>query len=131
MERCQVAEKWCGVGKYPKKDPAKFQYYTSVGTPYECLKKGIGAGKAMSEKRDPGSVRNLKYIGEVYEKRLSTRGIKSLKDLYEKCTESNFGNILRRSLLRNKVLDKRAWNSILWHLMSLGYQLNIQCQENA
>ena len=131
MERCQVSEKWCGVGKYPEKDPTKFQYYTSRGTPYECLKKGIGAGKAMAEKIDSSSVRNLKYIGEVYEKRMSTRGIKSLRDLYEKCLEPNFGNILRRSLVRNKVLDKRAWNSVLWHLFSLGYKPNLVCEENA
>lgn len=127
LEKCRIPEKWCGNGKLPSSDPEQLGYYYKTGTPYECLKKGIGVGKYSNEKIPIGSLRNIRYIGPIYEKRLITRGIKNLKDLQEKCLESNFSNILRRAFKKKNSFDPRPFNSVIWYLTKMGYQIPFDC----
>ncbi len=127
LEKCHIPEKWCGNGKLPPKDPEILGYYYKTGTPYECLKKGIGAGKYSTEKIPIGSLRNIRYIGPVYEKRLSIRGIKNLRDLQEKCLENNFQNILQRAFKKKTTFDPRPYNSVIWYLTKMGYKLHFEC----
>lgn len=130
MEKCQIKESWCGKNKIPKRNLDNLVYYAKRGTPYECLRKGIGAGKSMSEKIPEGSLRMIKYVGEKTEEKFKRQKITNLKDLYRVCEKKDFSKTLKK-VCTNKLgnVDRKSFNSVIWHLKKMGYQIFVECVE--
>lgn len=128
MENCNIPEFWCGSKRLPKKDLSKLVYYTRKGTPYECLKRGVGVGKRIGKKIPETSLQNIRYVGDVIEKKLKKLGISDILSLIQHSKKDGFYKLLLDGCRqKNYVLNKRAYNSILWYLKSLGYAKKIKC----
>lgn len=129
---CAIPTVWCGNGPVPKRRP-KDGWYTGPGSLHRCLQKGFGAGKAASEQpRIPsGSVREIKYIGEYFEKRFCQKGIKSLNHLkkYAERKGPERLEIFLREILVSKrnVFNTKAYNSVLIYLDDEGVDLLPSC----
>lgn len=93
--------------------------YTRRGTPYECMKKGIGAGAAIERKKklSPRSLQHIKYIGDVYERRFKKYAqITNLDDLIDSPpTATQLAKIVTKKGGR---VDPRAFNSVVMYLYS-------------
>ena len=122
-EECIIPGVWCGNG--PIKDADKNKY-SKAGTPYECMKKGFGAGYHTERaKHLPAtSLENIKYVGEVYDSNFRDEGIYTISQLVtyaQRHTKQELDDLLARALIKkNKVIDERAWNSVLVYLNDKG-----------
>lgn len=124
IDRCIVKRVWCGQADgIPKGDKKK---YYKVGTRYECLKSGFGAGM-YTEKRKalpPKSLQQISYVGPKMEKKLKKRGIENTKQLISKLKEMTLGE--KRTLLKatlknaNGQLNSKAYNSVIFYLYENG-----------
>jgi len=137
MEDCLIPTVWCGNNKIKKNnDYSQGVRYIRLGTRYECLKKGIGTGININENKNGipnGSIRNIKYIGEIYEKKLSVRGVDTLDDLREQSrimSVKNFEKFLKTTLVKkNKKIDYRAYNSVILWLHKQGISKLPKCKK--
>lgn len=128
LESCRIPEFWCGDKDHPKDDGTDLVYYNRNGSRYECLKRGIGVGKYMDKKIPTSSLRNIKYVGETYEKNFAQVGIHTLKALYKASSNPRFGSILKRVCTKKDgVLDKKAHNSVIWHIKKMKYKTSATC----
>lgn len=128
---CSIPEIWCGnENRIPK---GKGKRYTKVGSRFECLKKGYGAGFATGKKErlPPTSLQHIKYIGDVHEKSFKTSGIRTLGALEKKMkakTPKSIELFLKSVLTKSdNVIDKRAYNSVLVYLYQHGNSRLPQC----
>lgn len=130
LKSCQIPEFWCGKNKFPQRKDDELVYYQRNGTRYECLRRGIGVGKYSGEKLPKKSLRNIRYIGTKYEQNFMSNGVYDLKELYSVCLNKNFQKILEKSCTKKDFsIDKRAYNSIIWHLKTMGYEISVNCLE--
>ena len=124
IDRCIIKRVWCGNDNaIPKKDKKK---YSRVGTRYECMKSGFGAGmytekrKGMSHK----SLQQISYIGPKMEKRLIKRGIADTKQLLVKMRplSSSTKNAVLKATLKNAdgTINTKAYNSVIMYLYQNG-----------
>lgn len=132
---CAIPMVYCGK----KTDVPEFQSgddhrYTRHGTPYECLKQGIGAGSA--KERTSGlpndSLQRIKYIGPTYEDRLAQYQIYTRRDLIRVLRQTSpdqIFKILRRCLVKGNALDERAYNSVLLFLYEHGMDKLPPCKK--
>lgn len=121
-EECYNKIVWCGKGRKPS-GVKNNNIYTVTGTRYECLKQGIGAGKYSEKKKNipSNSIRNIKYVGEEYEKRFKSRGIKTLTQLvkiFRGLNADEKRRLLQSFLKKGNGYDGRAYNNILLYLDS-------------
>lgn len=126
LKDCAIPTFYCGNAKKPPSSKDPLIKYLRHGTGYECMKKGFGAGAAKERTKGlpPGSLQNIKYIGEVHEGHFKKAGIKNLASLIKEMrdkTREEKTRILKRILSKsNGVLDKRAYNSTIVYLYRHG-----------
>ena len=96
--------------------------YTKVGSRYECMQKGYGAGMYGEKKKGlpRTSLQQIKYVGETYEDNFKRNGIATTTQLISKLKgqpKSAIQNAIRRSVTKKGgVVDKRAYNHCLAYL---------------
>lgn len=131
LEDCAIPTVYCGKGTPPKrssKEPLK--YYYKIGNRYECMRKGFGSGynKAKKENLPKGSLQNISYVGEVYEKKFKSNGISNITQLLTKTRGSSKAQnktFLTKVFMRKKGgLDKRAYNSTIVYLFQNGVDVS-------
>lgn len=126
FEECAIPTVWCGDGRRPKRKKDSETVYYRTGSRYECMKKGFGAGMYTEKKKNlpASSIQQIKYVGEVYEKRFRLKGIKNLRGLHKHLQNSS--SFQTQSLLqgvftkKGGTLDRRAYNSTLMYLYRHG-----------
>ena len=124
IDRCIIKRVWCGNDDaIPKKDKKR---YSKVGTRYECLRSGFGAGM-YSEKRKNLSYKSLQqipYVGPKMEKRLIKRGIADTKQLLSqmRMLSGPGKKAILSSTLKNSdgKLNSFAYNSVIMYLYQNG-----------
>src|SRR3972149_11096284 len=81
VDDCLIPSVYCGKGNIPRKKGNN--RYVRRGKPEECIRKGIGAGiyQERNKNLDRGSVMNIKYVGDYYERKFRNRNIRSISDL--------------------------------------------------
>ena len=125
-EDCYLPTVWCGESDTLPKKGKNDTYYYKVGSRYECLKQGFGAGTHTERKQSlpVKSLEQIKYIGELHNKAFEAEGIKNVDQLVrEMSTKSAAGieGFLKRVLAKsNGVVDMRAYNSVLLYLYRNG-----------
>jgi hypothetical protein len=125
-EDCYLPTVWCGESNSLPKKSKGDTYYYKVGSRYECLKQGFGAGSASERKNSlpSNSLEQIKYIGETHDSSFKKEGIKNVDQLVrEMSTKSASGieGFLKRVLSKsNGVVDMRAYNSVLLYLYRHG-----------
>jgi hypothetical protein len=133
MEDCRIPAVYCGSKRMPLHRNNK--RYTRQGTPTECLRSGVGAGIYMEKRRrlPENHIENIPYIGELYSKRFRNRKINNLSSLKKKMksmTSSEKEIFLKKVLLnKNKKLDKRAYNSVIYYLYNQGVRRLPKCSK--
>ncbi len=129
--KCAIPTTWCGKG--PKPANTNEVKYTRAGTPAECLQKGFGAGaaKERSKSLPQSSLQRIKYVGPEMEKKLRSKGIRTLDGLIKKTrtmTPVQVATLLKGTLRKkNGALDSRAYNSVLLYLYNSGKTNLPQC----
>ncbi len=131
ISKCSIPTVYCGNNsKLPSKNVMSDTYYTRFGTRTECVSKGFGAGAAQERLKllPKDSLQRIKYVGEAYEKKFKSRGIKTGKALASFAKSASKATItsLLKSVFtkKNGVIDKRAWNSTLVWLSRRGHQIS-------
>lgn len=126
LDECAIPTVWCGEGNPPPRKPEAQTYYRKTGTRYECMKKGFGAGMYTEKNKGlpPDSLQQIKYVGDIYENKLKAMGINNCTQLRNKLNNKPTSYI-KKTLTkiftrRNKILDKRAYNSTLVYLYQHG-----------
>jgi hypothetical protein len=129
---CVEYSLWCGKTEMPRGIKDNKLYYRN-GSSSECLKVGFGAG-IYSEKRRhyaPDDLRQIRYIGDKYTSNLSKIKIKTTTQLISKMktlTVQEKQKILQKALTKEGgILDKRAYNSVLFYLHLQGVSRLPQC----
>jgi hypothetical protein len=126
IDECAIPTKWCGNGAPPKRKPGDMKYYTGVGSRYDCMKIGFGAGMSKEKKRNlpSNSLQQISYVGDVYEKKFKKVGIRNLDDLRReitsRTTRESAGLLKRIFTKKGGVLDKKAYNSTVMYFYSHG-----------
>ena len=130
---CKLPSLWCGNGGIPTKHPSSDSFYTQPGTRYDCLRKGFGAGKAITENKNINntSLRNIKFVGERYEQRFRAQRVRNLLQLENKArkmTPEDFKRWLHKVLqTKGGKIDQRTYNSVLIYLDDAGIQKLPKC----
>ena len=112
--KCLIKSIWCGNGNIPNKN-----IYYKIGTSYECMQKGYGAGMYNEQKKYIGkdSLKNISYIGPVMESNFKKNGINNLTDLKKLKNVKSVDMLLSNILQDNKGrLNLKAYNSVLLYL---------------
>ena len=125
-EDCYLPTIWCGESNTLPKKGRGDTYYKKVGTRYECLKQGFGAGTHTERKQNlpVDSLEQIKYIGPEHSLSFKRKGIKSLDQLIKEMSTKSASGIegfLKKVLSKsNNVIDMRAYNSVLLYLYRNG-----------
>lgn len=127
IDSCAIPTVYCGTKTtLPPRIPNQEYYYTRNGTPYECMKKGIGIGIYSLKNKDigPTSLRKIKFVGEKYEENFKKIGITSIIELMDYDTDSKIlENILTKVFTKkNGQVDVKAYNSTLMFM----YKANVK-----
>jgi len=130
--RCYTKSVWCGAGPVPA-EVRNNTIYQRHGTPYECLKKGVGTG--VYEERRKGlpsnSLLKIKYVTEAQEQHFIEKHISNQQDLIRFASLSKVSKIrkfLSRCLVNKEDgLDQRAYNSVVLFLYLAGVLLVPEC----
>lgn len=136
IRKCFIESIYCGNKK------TKFPFekgrikYTSKGTPYSCLQKGYGSAKYNIEKKGlkKDSLKNIPYIGDVFEKNFIKYNIKNIGDLIKfskKATKPQLRDTFNRIFKKSDgIVHKNAFNSTLIFLFEKGILKNLpQCKK--
>src|SRR3989344_7354119 len=84
IDKCIIKQPWCGASSVIPVNRKK--YYNGVGTRYECMKKGFGAGSSKENKKNiaANSLQNISYIGPKMESNFIANGISDIDKLKTK-----------------------------------------------
>lgn len=120
---CAVPSLWCGDNDMPTRI-TNDKKYTGKGTRAYCMKKGYGAGMYAERAKSlpPSSLKNIKYIGDEYEKKFMVYKINTIQDLKQRGKNpKSLDKILLIVFTKSDgVLDKRGYNSVLLYLYRNG-----------
>jgi hypothetical protein len=114
---CFARSVWCGKAAMPNQ-PKDDTIYTAVGTPYQCMQKGFGAGMSSERKKSlpVGSLQHIKFIGPTHEACFGRNGIQDQQALLAFARSKSTPKIKRMlsKCLTNKngTVDRRAFNSV-------------------
>lgn len=121
--KCLIPTAWCGKGPLPppakRRDYKQNVKYVREGTKDECLQKGVGAGVHIERKKSlaANSLQNIKYIGDVFEKRFQDEGIRTTTDLVarvNRLTKVQVKSLVEKvTTKKNGRIDHRAYNHVL------------------
>lgn len=133
VKKCQIPTVWCGTSKMPKTSKDGYNYYTRIGTPFECMKVGYGAGTMSSKSFAKNSLRNIKYIGEIHEESFKKSKISTTTQLITRTNKKPRDYIIK---LLNKILtksdgkiDQRAFNSVAIFLYHNDIDITESCKK--
>ena len=135
LDQCAIPKVWCGKHTPPKRRPGDLKYYYKTGSRSECVKIGYGAGMYGERKKHlpTGSLQQIPYVGDVYEKKFKKMGITNKHDLRREATtrsSKELGGLLKRVFTKKGgVLDKRAYNSTVVYLYQNGIGNVPQCSK--
>jgi len=133
VQDCIIPEIWCGDKNTPPKKKDKIYY--KIGTRYECMKKGIGAGMHIerNESLPIDSLQQIKYVGEKHELAFKRAGIKTISSLIREMkgrTSKEMEVILKKILSKSDgVVDGRAYNHVVLYLYKHGIANVPQCKK--
>jgi len=119
---CIIRKTFCGNGSVPADSSTK--KYSRAGTPYECLKKGIGVGTWETKKAglSSGSLQTISYIGPVYESNFKKKKIYTTATLVSKMrplSGAEKKRIISGACSKaNGAVDQKAVNSVILFLHS-------------
>lgn len=127
-DKCLIPTVWCGEEEDPpnKIDRKNNTIYTEGGTRGQCLQKGFGAGMHSEKAKSLSqtSLQNIKYVGEKFEEKFKSKGIRDLPSLANWCRTKNeaqvkklLSEVFKRS---NGIIDYRGYNSTLLWLNTSG-----------
>ncbi len=123
LEYCAIPTVWCGKSNTPPSTkPRDMIRYTDTGTRYECMQQGYGAGMYGEKKKGlpKTSLRQIKYVGEVYEANFKRNGISTTTQLVNKLrgkSKSVIQNTIRKAVTKKGgAIDKKAYNHCLVYL---------------
>jgi hypothetical protein len=130
-KKCIIPTVYCGKSKViPKNQDGSI--YVRRGTPNECMMKGFGAGSKIEKLKTlpKNSLQQIKYIGDVHEKKFKGYGIHTTTQLISHIkkmkSSSRVEKLLKNILLKKDgVIDKRAYNSTLLYLYENGVYGNL------
>lgn len=125
VRKCIEYSVWCGKGPIPSNTTNNKKYYRK-GKPEECLKIGFGAGYYSEVKKNLSltSLRQIKYVGEKYEKNFRKEKIGTITTLITKMKK--LSAVQKRTFLlkifkrQGAGLDKRAYNATILFLHTKG-----------
>lgn len=134
-ELCAIPTVYCGdkEKKYPYYDEEHNYLYERQGSPYQCMKKGFGAGyyKEKNKNLRDDSLQTIKYVGPVFEENFRTEGILSKKQLIEYARRNSARQIdeMLKRVFRNSngTHNGRGCNSTLMYLYRNGNSRLPQC----
>lgn len=134
LAKCRIPMVWCGESnKPPKISKDGYNYYSGLGTRSQCLKQGFGAATFSKNVGNPGSIRNIKYIGEQHEKNFKKFKIVTTAQLVARCknkTPINISKLLQKILVKsNNTLDARAYNSVAIYLYHNKINITTTCKK--
>ncbi len=129
---CKIKKIWCG--KTLAIPPSKANNYYKIGSKYECLRAGFGAGRFSNQNLPESSLKNIRYIGKTYDKKFKNLGINTIDDLVFHLsflpTISDFEVFLKNILTKkNGIVDLKAYNSMLLFLYNFGLQFLPACEQ--
>ena len=131
---CAIPSVWCGKSNTPPKTkPVDMIRYTRPGSRYECMQQGYGAGMYSEKKKGlpKTSLRQIKYVGEVYEANFKRNGISTITHLVNKLrgkSKSVIQNTIRKAVTKKGgVIDKKAYNHCLVYLYFHGVNALPSC----
>lgn len=134
-EDCAIPTFYCGdQSDLPARKRGDDKYYTRHGTPRECLSKGFGAGMITERLKTlpESTLQQIKYVGDVYDRRFRENGINTVDGLilYAKGRNPIEIDALLRKVLTKKggAVDQRALNSVLLFLYKNGVQRIPSCK---
>ena len=125
-EDCYLPTIWCGESNVLPKKGKNDTYYHKVGSRYECLKQGFGAGTHTERKQHLSitSLEQIKYIGESHNKAFGKVGINTTTQLISILKKKSVTEIEKtlKSVLEKSDgnVDVRAYNSVLLYLYRNG-----------
>ena len=129
---CIIRKIYCGNGNIPKN--TKLEKYSRKGSLHECLKKGYGLAQAEINNKNLSNtnLKQIKYIGPVYEDNFKKYKIKTINSLIKKMNSLSANekkNLLNKILLKsNNTIDQKAINSILLFLDEKGVKNLPSCK---
>lgn len=138
VAKCKIPTIYCGASKkIPslKESTSIDSYYYKKGTATECVKKGYAAGMINEKLKNlpKNSIQQIKYVGEIYEKRFAIKKIKTTTQLINYVKKNNktsidklLKNVYKKS---NGTFDSRAYNSTLIFLYTNGYNNLPTCKK--
>jgi len=126
--KCLIPTSWCGKGPVPakRKDFKLNVKYVREGTKDECLQKGVGVGVHIERRKGlpQTSLQNIKYVGEVFERKFIDEGIKTTRDLLTRARgytkDQNKALVARVTTKKDGRIDHRAYNHVLLWLYENG-----------
>lgn len=128
-EDCAIPTFYCGDQEsLPKRKRGDDKYYTRHGTSRECLSKGFGAGMITERMKSlpENTLQQIKYVGDVYERKFREAGIDNVDALIKYAQSRNpieVDTLLKRVLAKKGgSLDQRALNGTLLFLYKNGVQ---------
>lgn len=124
---CYIPTLWCGEkNTIPTKRSKNDTYYYKVGSRYECLKVGFGAGSSTERKQNLPltSIEQIKYIGDSHSESFRKEGVSTTTRLITMMKGKSIDEIetyLKKVLKKsNDQVDMRAYNSVLLYLYRHG-----------
>lgn len=131
IEDCQIPTIWCGKSNIPKNCKRR---YTRVGTRYECMRSGYGAGMNNEKVKHlpKNSLQRIKSVGERYERNLIGMGYKNIPELTRKMqnkTKKQVESELQKAFRKSSgVVDWKAYNSTIEYLYLQGVRHTPNCR---
>ena len=129
---CVIRKTYCGNGKVPKDTATK--KYSRKGTPYGCLKKGIGVANWEHRKKSLSktSLQQIPYVGPVFEANFKKKQIYSITSLVNKLqglsAKEKRGVVVAACKRKNGSLDQRAFNGVVLFLHGRGVKNLPSCK---
>lgn len=131
---CYIPTVWCGEkNTIPTTRPKGDTYYHKVGSRYECLKVGFGAGASTERKQNLPltSIEQIKYIGDVHAESFKNKGVTTTTRLITVAKGKNIDELEKylKGILQksNGQVDMRAYNSVLLYLYRHGISQLPRC----
>ncbi len=117
---CTIPQVWCGKGPVPNN-----LKYSEAGTPFQCLRKGFGAGSGIERNKylPSNDLHRIPYLRPAYIAQLNGSNINTLTDLrnhFVDLTRERQRQFLERVTRKlNGEVDTKAYDSILNYLHSV------------
>lgn len=141
VKRCLLPELYCGNDTDKSlidinteiAKTNKDYYYIGYGTPYECLKKGYGAGmyNERSKGMDEDSLQNIKYVGIKFEHNFQENGVSDIQSLVKYAKNHSTKEIEKLLnvvfIQKNGIIHKKAYNSTILFLHKKNMDKLPQC----